>query len=312
MYVIIVSMTLPIAIAPEVQAALDAGRPVVALESTVISHGLPYPHNLELARAMEQDVRESGAIPATVGIVAGVPTVGMDAAAIERFARTDSPGRPLKVSRRDIGYVIASGGDGATTVAATMALAHLARVQVFVTGGIGGVHRGARESWDVSADLTELARTPVLVVCAGAKAILDLPATLEYLETNGVPVLGWCTDEFPAFYSVSSSLPVAQAPDASFVARAWRAHCATGGAGMLLTVPPPADHALDRAVAEAAIECALRRAAEEGIHGPAVTPFLLAALARETGGDSVRANVALLRRNARIAAQVAAAIADVR
>ncbi len=304
------SMNLSLAIAPEVQAALNAGRPIVALESTVISHGLPYPHNLELARAMEQDVRDSGAVPATVGVVAGVPTVGMDAAAIERFARSDPQSRPLKVSRRDLGYVIAAGGDGATTVAATMALAHLAGVQVFATGGIGGVHRGARENWDVSADLTELARTPVLVVCAGAKAILDLPATLEYLETSGVPVLGWRTNEFPAFYSASSGLSVAQAPDASFVARAWLAHRALGGAGMLLAVPPPAEHALDRAVAEAAIECALRRATEEGIHGPAVTPFLLAALARETGGESVRANVALLRQNARVAAQVAAAIAD--
>lgn len=303
-------MNLSLAIAPEVQAALNAGRPVVALESTVISHGLPYPHNLELAHAMEQDVRDGGAVPATVGVVAGVPTVGMDAAAIERFARSDPQSRPLKVSRRDLGYVIAAGGDGATTVAATMALAHLAGVQVFATGGIGGVHRGARENWDVSADLTELARTPVLVVCAGAKAILDLPATLEYLETSGVPVLGWRTNEFPAFYSASSGLSVAQAPDASFVARAWLAHRALGGAGMLLAVPPPAEHALDRAVAEAAIECALRRATEEGIHGPAVTPFLLAALARETGGESVRANIALLRQNARVAAQVAAAIAD--
>lgn len=303
-------MKLSLAIAPEVQAALNAGRPVVALESTVISHGLPYPHNLELARAMEQDVRDGGAVPATVGVVAGVPTVGMDAAAIERFARSDPQSRPLKVSRRDLGYVIAAGGDGATTVAATMALAHLAGVQVFATGGIGGVHRGARENWDVSADLTELARTPVLVVCAGAKAILDLPATLEYLETSGVPVLGWRTNEFPAFYSASSGLPAAPAPDASFVARAWRAHRALGGAGMILAVPPPAEHALDRAVAEAAIECALRRATEEGIHGPAVTPFLLAALARETGGESVRANIALLRQNARVAAQVAAAIAD--
>lgn len=299
-----------IAIAPEVQAALDARQPVVALESTVISHGLPYPHNLELARAMEQEVRDGGAVPATVGIVAGVPTVGMDAAAIERFARTDPQHRPSKVSRRDLGHVIAAGGNGATTVAATMALAHLAEVQVFATGGIGGVHRGARENWDVSADLTELARTPVLVVCAGAKAILDLPATLEYLETSGVPVIGWRTNEFPAFYSVSSGLPVALAPDAPFVARAWHAHRALGGAGMLLTVPPPAEHALDRTVVEAAIERALRSASAEGVHGPAVTPFLLAALARETEGESVRANVALLRQNARVAAQVATAIAD--
>ncbi len=256
-------------------------------------------------------MRDQGAVPATVGIVAGVPTVGMDAAAIRRFAHPDPHHPPLKVSRRDIGYVIAAGGDGATTVAATMALAHLAGVQVFATGGIGGVHRGARETWDVSADLTELGRTPVLVVCAGAKAILDLPATLEYLETGGVPVLGWRTAEFPAFYSVSSGLPVAYAQDASFVARAWKAHRALGGAGMVLAVPPPVEDAIDRAVVEAAIERALNRAMEEGVHGPAVTPFLLAALARETEGESVRANVALLRQNARIAAQVAAAIAGI-
>lgn len=308
---IILPMSISIAIAPDVQAALDAGRPVVALESTVISHGLPYPHNLELARAMEREVRDSGAVPATIGIVAGVPTVGMDEVAIERFARTDAQHRPSKVSRRDLGYVIAQGGDGATTVAATMALAHLAGVQVFATGGIGGVHRGARESWDVSADLTELAHTPIVVVCAGAKVILDLPATLEYLETSGVPVLGWRTNEFPAFYSRSSGLPVAQASDATFVARAWHAHRALGGAGMLLTVPPPAEYALDRVVVEAAIERALRRATDEGVHGPAVTPFLLAALAQETGGASVRANVALLCQNARVAAHIAAAIAGV-
>jgi pseudouridine-5'-phosphate glycosidase len=281
-----------IAVSAEVQAALAARQPVVALESTVITHGLPYPHNLELALAMEQEVRDQGAVPATVGIVAGVPTVGMDAAAIRRFAQPDPHHPPLKVSRRDIG--------------------HLAGVQVFATGGIGGVHRGARETWDVSADLTELGRTPVLVVCAGAKAILDLPATLEYLETCGVPVLGWCTAEFPAFYSVSSGLSVAYAPDAPFIARAWKAHRALGGAGMVLAVPPPAEYAIDRAAAEAAIERALNRAMEEGVHGPAVTPFLLAALARETEGESVRANVALLRQNARIAAQVAAAIAGIR
>ncbi len=305
-------MGVPIAVSAKVQAALAAGQPVVALESTVIAHGLPYPHNLELAYALEQEVRDQGAIPATVGIVAGVPTVGMDAAAIRRFAQPDPHHLPSKVSRRDIGYAVATGGDGATTVAATMALAHLAGVQVFATGGIGGVHRGARETWDVSADLTELGRTPVLVVCAGAKAILDLPATLEYLETSGVPVLGWHTVEFPAFYSISSGLPVAYAQDAPFVAHVWKAHRALGGAGLLLAVPPPAEYAIDRAAAEAAIERALHRAVEEGVHGPAVTPFLLAALARETEGESVRANVALLRQNARIAAQVAGAIAGIR
>src|SRR5215213_1949439 len=188
-----------------IRAALAGGQPVVALESTVISHGLPYPHNLNLARAMEGEVREQQGQPATVGVVAGVPTVGMSDADIERFAVAQGI---LKLSRRDIGYAVALNRDGATTVAATMALAALAGVQVFATGGIGGVHRNAQETWDISADLTELARTPVLVVCSGAKAILDLPATLEYLETMSVPVLGLATDEFPAFYSMSSGLPV--------------------------------------------------------------------------------------------------------
>lgn len=305
-------MNLAIAIAPEVRAALAQRQPVVALESTVISHGLPYPHNLELARAMEQEVRDHGAIPATVGVVAGVPTVGMDDAALQRFARWDNERqRPAKVSRRDLGYIAATGGDGATTVAATMALAGMADVRVFATGGIGGVHRGARDSWDVSADLTELARTSVLVVCAGAKAILDLPATLEYLETCGVPVLGWGVSELPAFYSASSGLPVAPAADAKFVARAWQSHRALGGAGMLLTVPPPAEYALDRAEVEAAITRALDRAAAAGVRGAAVTPFLLSAMAEETVGESIRANVALLRQNARIAAGVALEVAKV-
>jgi pseudouridine-5'-phosphate glycosidase len=291
-----------------VRAALAAGRPVVALESTVIAHGLPFPQNLELARAMEGEVRAAGAVPATVGVVRGVPTVGMDDAAIMRFARADGV---LKVSRRDLGYAVAAGRDGATTVAATMALAALAGVPVFATGGIGGVHRGARESWDISGDLTELARTPVLVVCAGAKAILDLPATLEHLETAGVPVLGLATDEFPAFYSVSSGLPVAARVETPAEAAAvWRAHRALGGGGgLLLAVPPPAEAALPPAQIEPVIQRALAQAAAAGVRGQAVTPFLLAAVARETHGESLRANMALLRQNARVAAAVAAALA---
>lgn len=290
----------------EVRAALAAAGAVVALESTVISHGLPFPHNLELARAMEAEVRAAGAVPATVGVTAGAPTVGMDAAAIERFASAQGI---LKLSRRDIAYAVAEGRDGATTVSATMALAALAGAQVFATGGIGGVHRGARDTWDVSADLTELARTPVLVVCAGAKAILDLPATAEYLETAGVPVLGLGTDEFPAFYSASSGLPVARVADAAAAARAWRAHRALGGGGMLLAVPPPAEVALDPRDVEGPIARALAKAEAAGVRGQAVTPFLLAAVAEETHGESIRTNVALLRQNARIAAQVALALA---
>jgi pseudouridine-5'-phosphate glycosidase len=301
-------MTTHVHISAIVRAALAAGRPVVALESTVIAHGLPFPQNLELARAMEEEVRAAGAVPATVGVVRGVPTVGMDDAAIMRFARADGV---LKVSRRDLGYAVAVGRDGATTVAATMALAALAGVPVFATGGIGGVHRGARESWDISGDLTELARTPVLVVCAGAKAILDLPATLEHLETAGVPVLGLATDEFPAFYSVSSGLPVAARVETPAEAAAvWRAHRALGGGGgLLLAVPPPAEAALPPAQIEPVIQRALAQAAAAGVRGQAVTPFLLAAVARETHGESLRANMALLRQNARVAAAVAAALA---
>jgi len=289
-----------------IHAALAGGQPVVALESTVISHGLPYPHNLDLARAMEGEVRDQQAQPATVGVVAGVPTVGMSDADIERFAVAQGI---LKLSRRDIGYAVALERDGATTVAATMALAALAGVQVFATGGIGGVHRNAHETWDISADLTELARTPVLVVCAGAKAILDLPATIEYLETAGVPVLGLGTDEFPAFYSASSRLPVARVENVAEVANVWRAHLALGGgSGMLLAVPPPAEVALASDEVESAITRALAKASAAGVRGQAVTPFLLAAVAEETHGESMRTNIALLRQNARIAAQVARAI----
>ena len=294
----------------QIRAALAAGQPVVALESTVISHGLPYPHNLDLARAMEGEVRNQQAQPATVGVVAGAPTVGMSDADIERFAVAQGI---LKLSRRDISYAVALARDGATTVAATMALAALASVQVFATGGIGGVHRNARETWDISADLTELARTPVLVICAGAKAILDLPATIEYLETAGVPVLGLGTDEFPAFYSASSDLPAARVETVAQVAIAWRAHRALGGGGgMLLAVPPPAEVALPPAEVESAITRALAKASVAGVRGQAVTPFLLAAVAEETHGESMRTNIALLRQNARVAAQVARAIAELK
>jgi pseudouridine-5'-phosphate glycosidase len=290
-------------IADHIRTALDSHEPIVALESTVISHGLPYPHNLDLARAMEDEVRAAGAHPATVGVVGGVPTVGMGAEAIAHFARAEGI---LKLSSRDIAYAAATGRDGATTVAATMALAAAAGVAVFATGGIGGVHRGAHLSWDVSADLTELARTPVLVVCAGAKAILDLPATLEYLETVGVPVLGLATDEFPAFYSAASGLAIpARVASVAEAAAVWRAHRALGGAGMLLAVPPPAEVALPRQEVEAAIERALAKASAAGVRGQAVTPFLLAAVAEETHGESMRTNIALLRQNARIAALVA-------
>jgi pseudouridine-5'-phosphate glycosidase len=293
---------------PSLQTSLAAGEPVVALESTVISHGLPYPQNREVAESLEAAVRAGGATPATIGVVGGVATVGLDAAQIEHFA---SAGDVLKLSRRDIGYAVALGRDGATTVAATMALAHAAGIEVFATGGIGGVHRGARESWDISADLGELARTPVLVVCAGAKAILDLPATLEVLETYGVPVIGYGTDELPAFYSARSGLRLERVVhSAAEAAAVWRAHrLHGGGSGMIIAAPPPAEHALDSAEVEAAIGRALAQASAAHIRGAAVTPFLLSAMARETAGESIATNTALLTNNARIGAAIAVELA---
>nr|WP_276522225.1 pseudouridine-5'-phosphate glycosidase [Kallotenue papyrolyticum] len=292
---------------PAVRAALEAGRAVVALESTVIAHGLPHPHNLELAREMEALVRAGGATPATIGVVAGQPTIGLDAATLARFA---TGAEVRKLSRRDLGVAIAAGQHGATTVAATMALAQLAGIEVFATGGIGGVHRGARDSWDVSADLTELSRTPVLVVCAGAKSILDLPATLEMLETLGVPVVGYGTETFPAFYSVSSGLRLSARVDSPDEAAAvWRAHRRYGGgSGMLLVVPPPAESALPQAEVAMLIDAALAEAAQRGIQGAQVTPFLLATIAERSGGRSLTANIALLKNNARVAAAVAVAL----
>ena len=289
---------------PAVRAAIDDGAPVVALESTVIAHGLPWPHNLELARDMERVVRERGAVPATIGVLGGVPTIGIDDSAVRRFA--DSA-EVLKLSRRDLAYAVANGRDGATTVAATMALADLAGIRVFATGGIGGVHRGARDTWDVSADLTELARTPVLVVCAGAKSILDLPATLEVLETYGVPVVGYGSGEFPAFFTRSSGLPVtARADTPAAVAGLWQAHRALGGgSGMLVAVPPPAADALDEDEVEQAIAVALADAERQHIRGSAVTPFLLTSLVRQSGGRTLRANIALLLNNAAVAAEIA-------
>lgn len=300
-------------VSEEVATALDEGRPVVALESTLISHGLPYPRNLEVAQSLEGEVRAGGAVPATIGVVGGLPTVGLGAADLERFAT--GGGRVRKLTRRDLAVAVAQGADGATTVAATMALAAAAGVPVFATGGIGGVHRGAERTWDVSADLTELARTPVLVVCAGAKAILDLPATLEYLETLGVPVVGLGTDEFPAFYSASSGLSLtARADTPAQAAAIWRAQrslvAVAAPGGMLLCVPPPASVALPRDEVEEAIGRALGRAEEAWVRGPAVTPFLLAVMAEETRGESIDTNIALLRQNAFVAAQVARALYD--
>ena len=290
-----------------VRDALEARRGVVALESTVIAHGLPHPRNLQVARELEDEVRAHGAVPATVGVVAGTPIVGLSAADVERLGTAEGV---LKLSTRDLAVPVARGLDGATTVAATMWLAHRAGVAVFATGGIGGVHRG--EAHDVSADLTELGRTPMVVVCAGAKAILDLAATREALETAGVLVVGFGTDELPAFYSRESGIPVdVRADTADEVAALWSAHRALAAPGaILLCVPPPAGHALPAAEVERAIGDALLEAEARGIRGKEVTPFLLSSVAERTGGRSLEANVALLRNNARTAAAVAAAMAS--
>lgn len=291
----------------EVADALAEGRPVVALESTVISHGLPKPDNVETALAMEAAVRTSGAVPATIGLIDGAIRIGLNAAEIERFAST--PGI-AKVSRRDMAAVLAARGLGATTVAGTMIAAQLAGIRIFATGGIGGVHRGAESSMDVSADLLELARTPVMVVCAGAKSILDLPRTMEVLETQGVPVIGWRTGSLPAFHAIDSGIGLHLRADmakeaADLAALHWR----LGLGGLLLANPVPAEAAIDRAEMEVWIAEALARAETDGIAGKDVTPYLLAAIGRASGGRTLRANKALLLNNAKLAGEIAAALA---
>ena len=303
-------MTTQLQVSPEVQSALDAGRPAVALESTLIAHGLPWPTNLEVARRLEATVREAGATPATIAILGGAIRVGLDDAALEHLA---SASGVRKVSRRDLPIVVAQKLDGATTVAATMWVAAQVRegtgIRVFATGGIGGVHRG--HPFDVSADLPELAGTPVAVVCAGAKAILDLPLTLEWLETHGVPVIGFQCDEFPAFYSRHSGLPVdvrvENAEEAAAIIKTKWGLGIEGGA--LVVVPVPAELELDMATGESAIETALAEAEQKGIRGRSITPFLLERVSQLTGGDSRRANIALLENNARVAAALAACLA---
>jgi pseudouridylate synthase len=289
---------------PAVRAAQEASRPVVALESTVISHGLPWPDNLELARDMEAAVRAGGAEPATIAVLGGRIHIGLEAGDLERLAQASGI---WKVSRRDLPVARAQQRDGATTVAATMLLAHQAGIRVMATGGIGGVHRGDRT--DVSADLPELTRTPVIVVCSGAKAILDLPTTLEWLETWGVPVVGYGTDELPAFYSRDSGLRLEARADSPAEVAAIVREMDAGG--MILCVPCPEEAALPAAEVESAIAQAVRDAESQGIRGKAVTPFLLARVAALTGGRAKAANLALLRNNARVAAGVAAAISSV-
>ena len=292
---------------PEVAQALKEGKPVVALESTIISHGMPYPQNVETALNVEAIIREQGAVPATIAIIGGRLKAGLSWEEIEYFGKK---GQAIhKASRRDLSVLCARGEDGATTVATTMIIAHMAGIQVFATGGIGGVHRGAETTMDISADLEELGRTPVLVVCAGAKAILDLGLTLEYLETKGVPVIGYGTDELPAFYSRQSGFGVDYRIDTpEDLAAAFKAQnkMALGG-GMLVTNPIPEEYAMPSDVINKAIDQAISECNAKGIHGKQTTPVLLARVAELTGGDSLASNIRLVYNNAKVAAQTAVA-----
>ncbi len=292
-------------IAPEVAQALKDNKPVVALESTIISHGMPYPQNVETALKVNQIIRDNGAVPATVAIIGGRLKAGLSDAEIEYLGKAGS--KVSKVSRRDLPVVVAKGMDGATTVATTMIVAHMAGIRVFATGGIGGVHRGAETTMDISADLEELGQTPVMVVCAGAKSILDLGLTLEYLETKGVPVIGYGTKELPAFYTRKSGFGVDYELDTpAEVAAAFHAQRGMGlKTGMLVTNPIPEEFSMDPAVINKAIDEAVAEAKAKGIHGKDTTPFLLAKIKDITGGDSLDSNIQLVFNNARLAAQTA-------
>lgn len=293
----------------EIRAALADGMPVVALESTVIAHGLPHPDNLETSQAMEQAVRDAGAIPATIAVVDGRIRVGLSEE--DRAHLADPDADIAKLSRRDIAACVVAGGTGATTVSATMICAQAAGIEVFATGGIGGVHRGAVETMDISADLLELSRTPVLTVASGAKSILDLPKTLEYLETQGVPVLGYQTDTLPAFHSRASDLPLDHRVDTpEQAARIARLHWSLGLGGLLLCNPVPEDAALALGEVETWIDAALAEAGQAGIAGKTVTPFLLSRIAKSSGGRSLTANRALLIDNARVGAEIAIALSQ--
>lgn len=297
---------------PTVRSALAEGLPVVALESTVITHGLPYPDNVATAFAMEAAVRDGGAIPATIAVLKGRISVGLHADDVERLGRQAGRGTVRKCSRRDLPIAVACGEDGATTVAGTMLVAHMAGIELFATGGIGGVHRG--HPFDISADLRELGKTPVTVVSSGAKSILDLPATREVLETEGVAIVGYGTDELPAFFARSCGLPVDVRLDTpQAVARLILARRALALAtGTLVTVPAPAEACMEEEEAEAAAAQAAREADELGIHGPQATPWLLSRVVELTEGRSMRANTALLHNNGRVAGQIAVALRELK
>ena len=293
-------------VSPEVAEALNNHKPVVALESTIISHGMPYPQNVETALKVEEIIRANGATPATIAILGGRLKAGLSKEEIEYLGKKGL--NVTKASRRDLAVLTARGEDGATTVTTTMMIAHMAGIQVFATGGIGGVHRGAETTMDISADLEELASTPVMVVCAGAKSILDLGLTLEYLETHGVPVIGYGTKELPAFYTRKSGFEVDYRMDspAELAAAFHAAREMNLRGGMLVTNPIPEEYAMDHAVINQAIDQAITEAKEQGIHGKATTPFLLARVKDLTGGDSLDSNIQLVFNNARLAAQTAA------
>ncbi len=296
-------------ISPEVKAALDAGKPVVALESTIISHGMPYPQNVETALNVEKIIRENGATPATIAIIGGRLKAGLSRDEIEHLGKKGY--EVTKASRRDLPVIVARGMDGATTVATTMIIAEMAGIRVFATGGIGGVHRGAEVTMDISADLEELAQTGVMVICAGAKSILDLGLTLEYLETKGVPVIGYGTDELPAFYTRKSGFGVDYRIDSpEELAAAFQAKLDMGlRGGMLVTNPIPEEYSMDPDVINKAIDEAIEESKRLGIHGKQTTPFLLAKVKDITGGDSLASNIRLVYNNAQLAAKTAAALA---
>ena len=294
-----------IKVAEEVKKALAEGKAVVALESTIISHGMPYPQNVETALRVEEEVRKSGAVPATIAIIDGVPTVGCNREEIEKLGKAGLT--VTKVSRRDIPIVIAKGLNGATTVASTMILAEKAGVKIFATGGIGGVHRGAEKTMDISADLDELSKTNVTVVCAGAKSILDLNLTMEYLETKGVAVIGYGTDELPAFFTRESGIKVGYRMDTpKEIAESMKAKEDMGlEGGMLVSNPIPEEYSMDVEVIGEAIDKAVKEAEDLGVKGKDITPFLLDKIQKITGGDSLASNIQLVLNNARLASQIA-------
>ena len=299
-----------LSISPEVANALKEGRPVVALESTIISHGMPYPQNVETALKVEQTIRDNGAVPATIAIIGGQLKAGCTPEEIEYLGKKGQA--VTKASRRDLPVLIARKEDGATTVTTTMIIASMAGIKIFATGGIGGVHRGAQQTFDISADLEELAQTPVMVICAGAKSILDLGLTLEYLETKGVPVIGYQTEELPAFYTRHSGFKVdyrLDSPEELAAAFKAKLDCGLKG-GMLVTNPIPEQYSMPKEQIDAAIAQALKEMDEAGIHGKQCTPFLLAKVKDLTGGESLASNIQLVLNNARLAAQTAKALCE--